>query len=353
MRILFDGWFSQAYNFIEQIREGYNKDIGDNNLFILGTHDKYMGWMELCDEFKIRDSFNQQFCNSVFYANDAFEFYKSIVEEYKIDVIFSKTINSFSCNKYKENCSYINDKELQNNIDVIDTFFKKLNTLDCKIIRDSVSPMLSNKLTTYNILRNVPKLKDILPSYTECYNMKHVSEFYDPSQNKLVLKTELGDGAKNIQIKEFPFNFEFNGDNSNFIMDYLSDEEISLDCLQVEEEFVCVPRKKNKINRTQYVLYKDEYYEELRNYCKSIQIKFDLQMPFNVQFKLDNSSHYLLEINPRLSAGSSMCHLLGVNFPWLTLKKLFNIPIFKTELDWMENICVSYYEKPIFIEKGD
>ena len=231
---------------------------------------------------------------------------------------------------------------------------KKLDSLDCKIIRDSISPIFSNKLSTYKLLHDIPKFSDIVPDFEECYNIKHVAEFYNPSQNKLVLKTELGDGAKDIQIKEFPFNFEFKEDHSNFIMNYLSEEETSLDCLQIEDEFLCIPRKKNKINRTQYVLYKDEDYERLRKYCKNIQLKFNLQMPFNVQFKSDKFSRdYLLEINPRLSAGSSVCYLLGVNFPWLTLKKLFNIPIFKTELDWTENACVSYYEKPIFIEKGD
>lgn len=354
MRILFDGWFSQGYNFIEQIREGYNKDVGDDNLFIIGTHDKYMGWMELCNEFKIRDTINQQLNNNEFFADDSFRFYESIVEEYKIDVIFSKTLNSISCVGYRKDCNFINDKDRQYNIDTIDAFFKKINSLNCKIVRDLDSPLLNNKLAVYERLRKSPSIKDIVPVHMECHGVKDVSEFYfyHPTQDKLVLKPEIGDGAENIQMKEFPFNFDFNW-HHYFIMNYLPNEEISLDCLQIEDEFLCIPRKKSNINRTQYILYRDECYEELKNYCQIIQNKFNLEMPFNVQFKLDGSSHYLIDINPRLSGGSSVCNLLGVNLPWLALKKLFNIPIFKTELDWIENTCVSYYEKPILIEKGD
>ena len=232
MRILFDGWFSQGYNFIEQIKEGYKKDVKDDNLFILGTHDKYMGWME------------------------------RIVEEYKIDVIFSKTLNSISCVGYRKDCNFINDKDRQYNIDTIDAFFKRINSLNCKIIRDSDSPLLNNKIATYEALCKYPSIRSIVPNYAECHNIRDVEEFYEPVQDKLVLKPEIGDGAKDIQIKRFPFNFEFDWYHY-LIMNYLPNEEISIDCLQIEDEFLCIPRKKNKINRTQYVLYKDDYYEEI------------------------------------------------------------------------------------------
>lgn len=117
------------------------------------------------------------------------------------------------------------------------------------------------------------------------------------------------------------------------IMPFLPDEEISVDCLNTEQELIALPRVKG-YGKYEILCYDDE----IMRLCKSFQDKVSLSWPYNIQFKYLNGIPYFLEVNTRMSGGVHMsCFASGVNIPQLALKKLLGDTVewnnsFKTKM---------------------
>ena len=104
------------------------------------------------------------------------------------------------------------------------------------------------------------------------------------------------------------------------MLQYLSGCEYSIDCLGDGENLLfCGIREKSDKKRR---LIKNN---ELELIAKEIQKVFKFSYLYNIQIRAENGTYYLLEINPRYSAGSYIYELEGYNLLGKAIEKsLFN-----------------------------
>lgn len=105
------------------------------------------------------------------------------------------------------------------------------------------------------------------------------------------------------------------------LMPYLTEQEVSVDCLRTAQGNIMVPRYKTS-SRTEEIRYEDEIMElstEILDYIS-------LDCPCNLQFKYHNNIPYLLEINTRMSGGIQLsCLATKINIPNIAVNKLLGI----------------------------
>ena len=75
-----------------------------------------------------------------------------------------------------------------------------------------------------------------------------------------------------------------------------------------------------------------------------------IDVPINIQFRMDGKNFYLLEINPRMSGGLQLsCLASGINIPDLAINRLLGVDKLWTVPD--KKFCrVANIETPIIIE---
>lgn len=97
------------------------------------------------------------------------------------------------------------------------------------------------------------------------------------------------------------------------VMQYLWGSERSIDCLAHAGELVCcVVRRKPDVSEGAQLLECNSPVEQM---VRRLTQHLQLNGMFNVQFKDDGETPYLLEINSRMSGGLPMACLSGVAFP--------------------------------------
>lgn len=126
------------------------------------------------------------------------------------------------------------------------------------------------------------------------------------------------------------------------LMPYLSEVEISVDCLATSRGNVIIPRYKTS-KRYSEVLFS----QEVMSLCNEMLDMLDMRMPLNIQFKKEQGRPYLLEINPRMSGGLQLsCKASGINLPSIAVNQLLGI-----EKPWHYPKCgrqkVAHIETPI------
>lgn len=328
MRIWFNHWFSTAYDIIELVK----KDI--RNAVIIGSNKQINSIIRLvCDEWYQEPVTNEGYL----------EYCLDFCRDHNIDIfvprrnleLISKNIESFTLKGIKvlvddySKLELLGDKqktyELLNNIKGInipeyyivenlaqfDTSYQKISknssSVCVKFIKDegalSYRRIVDGKLT-FNRLRVYPGAEVFLEDYRKCLSEK---ETFD----KLM------------------------------VMEYLPENEISVDCLNTKQGIIVIPRYKT-IGRDETI----DFDESIIRVCEEIMVKTGLQYPCNIQFKKKNGIPYLLEINTRMSGGLHMsCLATGLNIPGIAIEKLCG-----NDVDWELNDLsqkkVSYIEIP-------
>lgn len=101
------------------------------------------------------------------------------------------------------------------------------------------------------------------------------------------------------------------------VMPYLDGTEISADCLGVGNKFIAIPRQKLSNRVTHF-----EQDSRLYAICRELWRALGLTAPFNVQFRYNKDTLYILEVNTRLSGGSWKAKYVGVDFMSLAIHNL-------------------------------
>lgn len=101
------------------------------------------------------------------------------------------------------------------------------------------------------------------------------------------------------------------------VMPYLDGTEISVDCLGVGNKFIAVPRQKLSNRVTHF-----EQDSRLYAICRELWRASGLIAPFNVQFRYNKDTLYILEVNTRLSGGSWKAKYVDVDFMSLAIHNL-------------------------------
>lgn len=307
--VMFDGWFSSAYNIIEMIKNNPDK----RPIKIIGSHHKEMGYKVLCDEYIIRENFEAT-GNEVGYAVWA----KEICKTNKVDIFFT-------C-KYMKEISYFKDEFEENGTKVIIPEWNKM----CQ---------LTDKIKTYGYLCGLEN-ENIIPEVWELHDLENVVEFKSymkeryPDFKDMCIKPINGTGGNGVhKISGIldAINYKKEIESGEYmIMPWLSGEEISVDCLRLSNgKLLSVPRYKYSGTRVQEI----KCEKEVLDLVEEIDKELDLDIPYNIQFKKQHKSVILLEVNPRFSGGIHLSCLTGINIPYLTIKKFLG-----EQVDIDENI---------------
>ncbi len=100
------------------------------------------------------------------------------------------------------------------------------------------------------------------------------------------------------------------------VMPYLSGADVSVDCMETANGRLMLPRF--KVGR--YTEVKPD--SKVLDLCERIMDLMRFEMPANIQFKMEQGTPYLLEINPRMSGGLQLaCLATGINMPGIALHK--------------------------------
>lgn len=126
------------------------------------------------------------------------------------------------------------------------------------------------------------------------------------------------------------------------LMPYLSQVEISVDCLAAPGGNLIIPRYKTSKRYSEVV-----FSPKIMDLCDEMLGVLNMKMPINIQFKQEGDRPYLLEVNPRMSGGLQLsCKATGINLPSIAVNQLIGL-----EKTWcypkFERQKVAHIETPI------
>lgn len=306
-------WFNQCFSTIYYTIQQY-KNMYGNSIKIIGTSSNPEHVFKVaCDEFYVEPSDYDK------------EWALNFCAEHKVDIFFVKK-NRIKLSKYKE----------------------EFERAGVKIVTDDYTThkLFDSKAEAYNEMNmrcknlNIPEFKVA----------KTISEFKalvnNPwTENKLCYKLDSDEGGGSFRVisdkrkkhgMELAPTFAVTSNqaieqaeqaekNKEFkpiiVMELLSSPEISVDCYNSKQGFVCTTRKKQG-GRLQRI----ESIKEIEDTCREIQKAFKFKFPWNIQFMSDpeTGKPMILEINTRLSGGS---HLGILSNSWIgeyLIKDLLN-----------------------------
>ena len=336
MNIWFNHWFSTAYHFIDMLKEkGYT---------IIATNERPTCVYKMnADKFYLEPVFEDK--------NDYLKLCLEFCEKENINVFFPKR-----------------------NLDIITKNLKLFQSKNIVVICEedyALYDLLQSKVDTMIYFYN-NDIKVNLPEMTIVNNVEDFKNEYArliKKYPKLCVKYNKDEGGQSYKLitDRLPninrisenyglaYSYEYIVEclssvqyfDDLIIMPYLEGEEVSVDCLGLEDDLIAIPRYKLSNRVTRLVLEKD-----LIEIAKDFYKKSKLKGPFNLQFRYSNNELYLLEVNTRLSGGSWKAKYMGCEFPVLCVEKYLNklqqLP--KLDIDYID---ISNIESAVVLERGN
>lgn len=332
IRVWFNHWFSTSYWLIELMK----KDL-EEQIYVIGSN-------------RQRDSVIQKVCD---------EWYEDSAAE---------------GDAYIQDCL---DFCIQHAVDVFVPRHKmveigkqrsRFEAIGVKVLLDAYETihLLNDKAATYHLLEDEEQIP--IPEYCVVNTLNQFQMSYHDMRNRyerLCMKFVCDEGGRSfrkiieevdklkrlrcyqgatitydevVRILESYETFE-----DIIIMPYLSENEISVDCLNTAQGLIAIPRVKQAARHEQIV-----YDEAILSMTKTIIDKTNLQFPCNIQYRMEKGIPYLLEVNTRMSGGLQLsCLASGVNIPNIALNKLLGKTV-SWKLDKTQKV-VSYIEMPQMI----
>lgn len=260
---------------------------------------------------------------------------------------------------------------------------REFEALGCKVVAEEygVESLLNNKEATYKDLAENEELRHLVPDYRMIHTSADFHKAWDyykywDNSNRFCIKKAIDEGAlsfcelvrgitykhmmdgtylpRQITVNDYIKQLEERekaGENidSLMLMPYLSDE-VSCDCLEYGDKFICITRKSG-MNHSTIVSHNKKY----AKICKKLYEHFKLQHVANIQFRHDKDGNVkLLEINTRISGGmNKSCEASGINIPILVLYKLMGNEKYhwnmQTDFKDGKEIIVNGLERPVII----
>ena len=226
-----------------------------------------------------------------------------------------------------------NAENVLNDIKVVELLKKPYNGEEYEGYNNMFVPLFEDKLETQCCLNDFEVLEKYELPCWDFHDISQIEEFKQALKlsnfdfNKLCMKPKKGTGAQGFRILDYPYDVWKIRDilqrsGQEFIlMPYLEDEELSIDFLRKDNKTLFVPRRKNRKNRIQEIVFDDEI-KEICNDIEKSGLPDVMEVVGNIQFMKHNEKYYLLEINCRMSGGIHLDNLAGVNFPYLLIKKI-------------------------------
>lgn len=106
--------------------------------------------------------------------------------------------------------------------------------------------------------------------------------------------------------------------STTVVMPYLSEPEISIDCMRTPSGLIAVPRYKLANHIT--VL---DFNEKILGIAEGISDKLMIEYPYNIQLRMLGEEYMFMEINTRMAGGCYKADAVGANFPQLAVSYIF------------------------------
>lgn len=310
-RIWFNHWFSQAYHFINNLKQD------EDNYVISSNERSNCIYQYVSDEFYLEPVFE----NDVDYVNWCLDFCK----KHNIDVFFPRRRMDAITERAAD--------FVQMGIKLIlDTNLEVHNLLQSKVA--SCEYMKEHNLCNVPLMIPVSNFDDFLIAY-KAIKLKY------GDNTRICMKRSIDEGAqsfkriyddnvapmygKDIYYTDVVDVFsDINPKTSNpyIVMPYMEEPEISIDCLRTDSGFIAIPRYKESTRFTRI-----DFDEELISYANKINEDLKIQYPYNIQFRKFNDTWMFMEINTRMAGGSFKATAVGCDFASLALKIAYNEPI--------------------------
>lgn len=213
---------------------------------------------------------------------------------------------------------------------ILSKHIDKFNKNNIKIIS---SPYETNKICvskkqTYTVLKNTVECPTVY-SYNEVTMNK--SKYSD---KKLFLKPDIGYGSKNCSIVNNIDDLKRNYNESLLILEYLPNDEYTIDCFTYNRKLVYINIRKRKLYKnglsvvTESIDNKSNLYTNIEKFANEINNTIDFFGAWFFQVKFDeNNICKLLEVSTRIAGASSINRLNGCNLTLLSIYYHFGLPV--------------------------
>ena len=311
MRVWFNHWFSTAAHLIDLMRRGYPEEL----TVIGSSHNSRAVYRQKCDEW-----YPEQELPPAEYADFCLRFCR----EHGVDV-------------------FVPHKGMKDIAQAAGRFSESGVRLMLEPDADTIA-LLDDKVRTYRFLENV--IPEAMPAYRVCHSLEEfrgACDALDTGAGRLCYKLTVDEGARSFRVIDNSIEgikalYEKPGTKVTrataerilsgydfstpvLVMPYLSGADVSVDCMETGQGRLLIPRF--KVGR----------YSEVRNdpsvtaLCHTIMDRIRLEMPANIQFRMEKDRPYFLEINTRMSGGLQLsCEATGINLPAIALRKLTGLP---------------------------
>ena len=328
-RIWFNHWFSQAYHFMNNLKQD------DNNYLIASSVRENMVYKPIVDEYYMEPTFNTD--------EEYVDWCLGFCKIHKIDVFYPRR-----------------------NMDVITMHADAFRAADVKLILDTnmeTHALLQSKLASCKYMNehnlcSAPKMiaattfSEFLSAYEE------LKKVYG-SDARICMKRDNDEGAqsfkrifdddvepmygKDVYYTDVVSLFSADEDyasNPYIVMPYMADPEVSVDCLRTNDGFIAIPRYKESSRITRI-----DFDEELIAFAEKIDENLKIQYPYNIQFRKLGDTWMFMEINTRMAGGSFKAMAVGCDFATLALKVAYGESIDITSLKrGFHNKCLGNIE---------
>ena len=299
--IWFNHWFTQAYNFIELLKQ-------DPRNYVIASAKKMPFAFGACADERYEEPTG---ISGEDYVSWCLDFCK----KHSVDVFFVK--------RFREETEKHLDRFKSEGIHVISDGNKEQNR------------MLGSKFLSCNFMKEhdlclVPHMVLITDAGDFERAYRKIKEHYGP-EHHVCIKADRDEGGltyRRLYDDDAPKTFS--GDiyfqsfaedlksrekfSSMVVMPYLDEPEISIDCMSTQDGLIAVPRRKIDTRITEL-----RFDTELIETAKKISETVKIEYPYNIQLRPLNGRNVFMEINTRMAGGCYKAGLIGCNFPQLAV----------------------------------
>ena len=219
-----------------------------------------------------------------------------------------------------------------------------LPLVDVEIKLAHQSDLLTSKLVANNIFFcNTCIEKDSYHSWASGLQIKTPQLLNADELNNedtVVLKKNGGFGSKDTEIAKVVTMAKLDLTDFSFY-EYINGEEYTIDCCPISSGVVTTVRKRVEVKNGVCVKAEVTKNDDLSNLALKLVNYFDLKQPFCFQVIKKNDDYYLIDLNPRLGAGTAMGEVTGKDYFSAHIALILNLDMHKFLIEKLHSCIVT------------